>query len=205
MFGMALRDEKSVDRNDCAELSGNPVRTFGQSQHGKRAFDVIFAITGLILLSPLLLLASIAIAAESRGPIFIREDLRDHDNRTVRALRFRLVRGNADEPTLTRIGQVLHETGIPELPQLLNVVRGEMSIVGPRLNAGPHNAFSSEAAARLSGLKPGLITWVPPVGHYAVFGLSEQPIHDALHYIDNWSVFLDIKIILMSLFSAHSS
>jgi lipopolysaccharide/colanic/teichoic acid biosynthesis glycosyltransferase len=199
---MVLRDKKTVARNGYARLSGDSVPDFGLGWYTKPAFDIVAALIGLTLFAPLLLLSSIAIAIESRRPIIIREDLHSYDNRIVRAFKFRL-KANPENPALTRIGRVLHETGIAELPQLLNVMRGEMSIVGPRLYVRPQDLFEFQAMAKLKRVKPGLISWAPPVGRQ--FGNATQSAHDALHYIDNWSLSLDIRIILMSLlFSVKS-
>ena len=136
--------------------------------------------------------------------VILHEELYDYDNRIVRAFKLRLVKAYADEPTLSRIGRVLLDTGIPELPQLLNVLRGEMSIIGPRLYVGPQSVFAFPATARLSGLKPGLITWAPLDSHHEQCGTGKQSLYDALHYTDNWSLSLDIRIILMASFSTHS-
>jgi lipopolysaccharide/colanic/teichoic acid biosynthesis glycosyltransferase len=201
---MVLRDEKSVARNSYARLSGDSVRGFGVSRYTKRAFDIVAALIGLTLFAPLLLLSCIAAAIESRHPIIIREDLHGYDNRIVRAFKFRL-KANPSDPTRTRIGRMLHETGIAELPQLLNVLRGEMSIVGPRLSVRPQDIFEFQVMAKLSSVKPGLISWAPLAGDREQLGIAKQPIHDALHYIDNWSLSLDLRIILMSLFFSVKS
>lgn len=201
---MGLHDEKSMAEHGYASPSGDPVRGCGLTRRGKRAFDIIAATIGLILFSPLLLLSCIAIAIETRGPVALHEELYDYDNRIVRAFRLRLVKAYADEPTLSRIGRVLLDTGIPELPQLLNVLRGEMSIIGPRLYVGPQSVFAFSATARLSGLKPGLIALAPLGSHHEQSGTGKQSLYDALHYTDNWSLSLDIRIILTALFSAHT-
>jgi undecaprenyl-phosphate galactose phosphotransferase/putative colanic acid biosynthesis UDP-glucose lipid carrier transferase len=109
---------------------------FELDQWIKRLLDIIAATTGLILFSPMLLLTSLAIKLDSSGPIFIRGGLYGFSNRAVQVLRFRLVtvctEGDRCNPTLTRVGHILSQTGIDELPQLFNVLRGEISIVGRR-------------------------------------------------------------------------
>lgn len=180
---MVFRNETSTARNGNVWSLGNSGSRVGLA--AKRAFDVIVALLGLTLFSPLLLLSSIAIAIESRGPILTREPLYGRDNRIVRAFAFRL-KANAQ---LTRTGHALQETGIAELPRLLNVLQGEMSIVGPPLSAA---VSELEPIAKLKCIKPGL------------FGNATQSAHDALRYIDNWSPFLDIRIILISLASSLS-
>jgi lipopolysaccharide/colanic/teichoic acid biosynthesis glycosyltransferase len=87
---------------------------------------------GVVLFAPILLLVSLAISLDSGGPIFIRNALPGFNNQAIRVLRFRVAfaAGNRINPRMTRVGQILSLTGIDELPQLINVVRGEMSIVG---------------------------------------------------------------------------
>jgi polysaccharide biosynthesis protein PslA len=100
----------------------------------KRVLDIAMATAGLILFAPILLLASIAISFDSGSPIFIREVLLGCNNQATRVLKFRVacVAGNRINPHMTRVGQILSLTGIDELPQLINVLFGEMSIVGRR-------------------------------------------------------------------------
>jgi lipopolysaccharide/colanic/teichoic acid biosynthesis glycosyltransferase len=102
----------------------------------KRFFDIVAATTSLMLFSPIFLITSIAIKLDSPGPIFIHEALYGFNNRAIKVLKFRLVtvraEGDRFNPTLTRVGQILSQTGIDELPQLFNVLRGEISIVGRR-------------------------------------------------------------------------
>jgi lipopolysaccharide/colanic/teichoic acid biosynthesis glycosyltransferase len=108
---------------------------FELDQWIKRVFDIIAATTSLMLFSPILLITAIAIKLDSQGPIFIRETLYGLNNRTLQALKFRSVtvcEGGRFNPSLTRVGQILSETGIDELPQLFDVLRGEISIVGRR-------------------------------------------------------------------------
>jgi len=102
----------------------------------KRVFDIVAAAMGLILFAPILLIAAIALKRDSRGPIFIRKTLYGDDNRAVQAVRFRVVsaceEGYRIKPGVAQVGQILSQAGIDELPQLFNVLRGEMSIVGRR-------------------------------------------------------------------------
>jgi lipopolysaccharide/colanic/teichoic acid biosynthesis glycosyltransferase len=110
--------------------------SFELDQWIKRLLDIVAATTGLILFSPILLLTSLAIKLDSPGPIFIRGGLCGFSNRPIQVLRFRLVtvcaEGDRFNPTLTTVGHILSQTGIDELPQLFNVLRGEISIVGRR-------------------------------------------------------------------------
>jgi lipopolysaccharide/colanic/teichoic acid biosynthesis glycosyltransferase len=110
------------------------------------------ATMGLILFSPLLLITSIAIKLDAPGPILVRETLYGYKNRPIQILGFRLVAAYAENDRtssrLTRVGRILSQTGIDELPRLFNVLRGDMSIVGPPPN--PHRD------ALLNRVKPGM-------------------------------------------------
>jgi lipopolysaccharide/colanic/teichoic acid biosynthesis glycosyltransferase len=110
------------------------VPVIGLDQWTKRVVDIILATMGLILFAPILLLAFFAISLDSGGPIFTREALSGRDNQGIRVLKFRVAfaAGNRIKPRMTRVGQILSQTGIDELPHLINVLRGEMSIVGRR-------------------------------------------------------------------------
>jgi lipopolysaccharide/colanic/teichoic acid biosynthesis glycosyltransferase len=126
---MSLESNKSVARVAQATIQGD-VPVIGLNQWTKRVVDIILATIGLILFAPILLLASLAISLDSGSPIFIREALPRCNNKAIRVLRFRVA--FAEGPRMTRVGQILSLTGINELPQLTDVLRGEMSIVGLR-------------------------------------------------------------------------
>jgi lipopolysaccharide/colanic/teichoic acid biosynthesis glycosyltransferase len=131
---MASRGSKSTGRESDAAALSDVVAAFGPDQRIKRAIDVVTAAVGLILFSPILLITSIAIKFDSRGPIFIRETHFGCENRAIQVFKFRSVvdrgKGNWNKPPrLTRVGQIISQTGIDELPQFLNVLRGDVSIV----------------------------------------------------------------------------
>jgi putative colanic acid biosysnthesis UDP-glucose lipid carrier transferase len=124
----------------------------------KRMFDIIAAITSLVLLAPILMIIAIAIRLESRGPIFVRQTLYGHNNRPIEIRKFRTVRaeGTQIKPRLTWIGQILRRTGIDELPQLFNVLSGDMSVIGPPPCDHP--------SALLNKYKPGVTDWAQIIG-----------------------------------------
>src|SRR5262249_48754871 len=122
----------------------------------KRAFDFTFATMGLIVLSPLFLIVSIAIKLDSPGPIFFRNTRHGFNNDKIRVLKFRSMttiedgahkfsQATENDPRVTAIGRILRRTNIDELPQLINVLNGEMSLVGPRPHATAHNALFNTA------------------------------------------------------------
>ena len=134
----------------------------------KRIFDLTFATISLIVLSPLFLVVSIAIKLDSSGPIFYRQARHGFNNDEIRVLKFRSMssmqegvefkQATENDPRVTRIGKVLRRTNIDELPQLVNVLLGEMSIVGPRPHATAHNALFDKIItpfSRRHNVKPG--------------------------------------------------
>ena len=131
---LPLESSKSVVRVAQVTIQDEVVSVIGLDQWTKRVIDIILATMGLILFAPILLLASLAINLESGSPIFIRETLPGCNHKAIRVLKFRVAfaAGNRINPRTTRVGQILTLTGIDELPQLINVLRGEMSIVGRR-------------------------------------------------------------------------
>ena len=120
------------------------------SERIHRMFDLVAAATGVILLAPIFLITAVAIKLNSDGPIFIREPKFGYGNRKIQLFKFRLMSARRGA-TLTRVGQFLSETGIDELPQLFNVLRGELCIIGPPPTARP--------SPLLSKVKPGMIQW----------------------------------------------
>ena len=183
----------------------------------KRTFDFTFATIGLIALSPLFLIVSIAIRLDSPGPIFFRNTRHGFNNDKIRVLKFRsmisiedgdqFTQATKNDPRITRIGRIIRRTNIDELPQLINVLRGEMSLVGPRPHATAHNALFNDVIAPFSrrhNVKPGITGWAQVNGCRGVTDTLEKMqrrIEYDLYYIDNWSFLFDVKIIMMTLFS----
>ncbi len=128
---MGLHSDQSTERDDPAVVRGDTGPMLGLEPYIHRTFDSVLAAMGVKLFSPILLITSIAIKLESRGPIFVRQSEFGYNNRVVKVLTFRLGRdGNSNNTVhLTWVGLVLSQTGIDELPKLFNVLCGEMSIV----------------------------------------------------------------------------
>ena len=128
---MELNSDQSTGRDGYALAGGDAGPMFGLEPNIRRIFDFVLAAMGVMLFSPILLITSIAIKLESRGAILVRESEFGYNNRVIKVLKFRLWRdGNSNNPVhLTRVGIVLSQTGIDELPKLFNVLRGEMSIL----------------------------------------------------------------------------
>jgi Undecaprenyl-phosphate glucose phosphotransferase len=186
----------------------------------KRAFDFTMALIGLIMLSPLFLIVSTAIKLDTPGPVFFRNTRHGFNNEKIRVLKFRsmttiedgdqFTQATRDDPRVTSIGRIIRRTNIDELPQLINVLRGEMSLVGPRPHATAHNALFDNVIAPFSrrhNVKPGITGWAQVNGCRGVTDALEKMqrrIEYDLYYIDNWSFLFDLKIIMMTLFSKRA-
>jgi lipopolysaccharide/colanic/teichoic acid biosynthesis glycosyltransferase len=195
---------------DPAIFTKNPATLFEQA--AKRAFDIIAATIGLMIFSPMFLLVPIAIKIDSRGPVFRLQMRHGYHNEKIAALKFRstmVTQAGKNTPFVTRFGGVLRRTGIDALPQLINILRGEMSIVGPApFVAAPNKIFAEEISSiQRHRVKPGIIGWAQVNGCWGESNTREvtrRRIEYDSYYIDNWSFLFDIKIILMNLFSKDS-
>lgn len=195
-------------------LSRRPLSVFERAF--KRMLDLLIAGASLIILSPLLLMIGIIIKLESRGSVLFRQERHGYNNKVIQIYKFRSMVETDDKtfiPTaerdarITRFGRILRRTNLDEVPQLLNVLRGEMSIVGPRPHAISHNQLFEEQIwpfARRHNVKPGITGWAQVNGlrgpANTVERMRERVMHD-LYYIDNWSPLLDLKIIILTVFS----
>lgn len=198
-----------VERNR-SPLSSVP---FLSKQAAKRLFDFFVAIAGLIAFSPMFLVVSIAIKIESRGPLFSRQAWRGFNNKLIRPLKFRTTNESAINGRvtsglrLTRIGGLLRSSGIEGLPQLVNVLRGEMSLIGPQLYSSYVSQVLQEQLSQRSRdkMKPGIIGWAQINGPCRASARSsketQKQIEHDLYYVENWSFLLDLKIILMTVLS----
>jgi exopolysaccharide biosynthesis polyprenyl glycosylphosphotransferase len=186
----------------------------------KRAFDVVFASAALIALAPLFALVVVFIRCDTRGPALFRQTRYGFNQEPFRIFKFRtmktmedgagVVQATRDDARVTRVGAHLRRLSIDELPQLLNVLSGQMSIVGPRPHAVAHDQFYDERLARYArrhNVKPGITGWAQVRGHRGEISddsrMQARLDHD-LYYIDNWSLWLDIKIVLLTIFSSHA-
>lgn len=183
----------------------------------KECIDRIGALTLLVLLSPIMLAAALAIRFTSEGPIFFRQRRSGHFGHPFVMYKFRSMVTNAEQrkdelkilnemsgpvfkvsrdPRITPVGKWLRRTSIDELPQLINVLKGEMSLVGPRpLPVDETLAISENAQRRRLSVKPGITCLWQVSGRNEVHSFSEWVRLD-LEYIDNWSLGLDFKILL---------
>ena len=190
----------------------------------KWVFDKVVALVALILLSPIMIATAIAIRLESKGPILFIQKRHGFNNELINIYKFRSMyvdQGDSnasklvtrDDPRVTRVGRFIRKTSIDELPQLFNVLKGELSIVGPRphaLQAKADNMVYSEAVGGYFArhrVKPG-ITGLAQIngwrGETDTLEKLEQRVNHDLHYIENWTPFLDMYILFMTPFSLLS-
>jgi Undecaprenyl-phosphate glucose phosphotransferase len=196
------------------QVSRPPLSPFERAV--KRASDIVVAVTGLVLLAPLFAIVSIAIKLESPGPVFFRQKRHGYNYTTIDVIKFRtmfvtrdthFVPTKREDVRVTQVGRILRRTNIDELPQLFNVLAGDMSIVGPRPHATAHNQMFEGAILplhRRHNIKPGITGWAQVSGHRGAADTiekMERRIEHDLYYIDNWSFLLDLQIILLTLFS----
>ena len=173
----------------------------------KRVFDVAFAGAALILLAPLLSMVSLAIKLTSRGPIVSHHRRRGFNGQKFKVYKFRTTTVAASGE-VTTLGAFLRATGIDELPQLINVLRGEMSVVGPRPHAvARDDEFSRKIAnyARRHHVKPGITGWAQVNSARGDAGQVEQVerrVDLDLWYVSNWSVWLDLAILVRTCLKA---
>jgi exopolysaccharide biosynthesis polyprenyl glycosylphosphotransferase len=175
----------------------------------KRVLDMVFSGMGLILLSPVLLGVAIAVKLDSPGPVFYFSERLGKKGRVFRCIKFRTVACDAEQqragvpreiagdPRITRLGSFLRKHSLDELPQLFNVLRGDMSVVGPHPLRASDVGDSKLTSQRVLAVPPGL------TGLWQVQGRQDPPpgsyISLDLLYIENWSIWLDIQIILRTM------
>lgn len=182
-----------------------------EERFAKRTLDIVVAGGLLVVLSPLMLASALLVKLSSKGPALFKQTRTGFSGVPFRIFKFRTLTTMEDGPVvrqvsrdddrLTRVGAMLRRTSIDELPQLINILRGEMSLVGPRPHATAHTDHYSQLIANYAyrhHVKPGLTGWAQVNGYRGETTLSQMKArveHD-LWYIDNWSLWLDIKILL---------
>jgi exopolysaccharide biosynthesis polyprenyl glycosylphosphotransferase len=176
----------------------------------KRALDLLVSTVILLFGAPILMLIALLIRLESRGPVFFLQERVGMDMRPFWMLKFRTMRVDAEQfstwttqndPRVTRVGRILRRTSLDELPQLINVLIGEMSVVGPRPEQPRWvEQFGQQIPRylRRHREKAGLTGWAQINGLRGDTSIEERTRYD-LYYIENWSLLLDIKIIVRTI------
>ena len=208
---MALRSRvEDLEGLPTINLSETPLD--GWSRFVKRGFDFVFALVALVVWMPVLAVISLLIWLEDRGPIFYRQVRMGLDGVPFQIVKFRSMRLDAenetgavwaerDDPRRTRIGRLLRTWSLDELPQLWNVLRGDMSLVGPRPERPQFvEQFRSEFPHYMlrHKVRAGMTGWAQVHGWRGNTSVRMRIEHD-LYYIENWSLLLDLKILFMTL------
>jgi len=209
------------------EIAGVPLYYLSESplvegaRLSKMLMDKVLALIALILLAPVMIGAAIAVRASSPGPIFFRQERHGLDGKVIGILKFRsmkiheeregsVTQASKGDDRITSVGVFLRKTSIDELPQLFNVLKGDMSLVGPRPHARAHNHYYSdkiEAYMSRHRILPG-ITGLAQVNGYRgetdTLEKMEKRVEYDLTYINSWSIWLDIRIMIKTVFTLLS-
>lgn len=214
---------KEIEGFPFIKVKGMPMTTWGRIS--KRAFDLVLTLPLLIACSPFFLLAALFIRLDSKGPVLFRQERIGVDGRPFRMLKFRSMNHMAesetgpvwareDDPRSTAVGKFLRATSLDELPQLINVLKGEMSLVGPR----PERPYFVEQFSRKDDparspipkyldrhrMKTGMTGWAQINGLRGNTSLEDRVRYD-IYYIENWSLGFDFKILLKTIGALFSS
>ncbi len=177
----------------------------------KRLFDIALSLLGLLIFLPLFIITSIIIKINSKGPVFFLQKRTGYNQKEFNIIKFRTMKTSKDanlkqatknDPRKTKIGDLLRKTNIDELPQIINILKGDMSVVGPR----PHMlVHTSEFRKKYDNylvrhwVKPGLTGWAQVNGWRGNSDIGIRVIYD-IEYIEKWSLFFDIKILFLTVF-----
>jgi Undecaprenyl-phosphate glucose phosphotransferase len=202
-----------------SNLDGLPVVGLRESPHFglnvviKRVMDIVLSLIGLIVLTPLLATIALLVKLSSRGPIFYRQERCGLNGQSFQMLKFRSMRQGAetqtgavwarkDDPRRTRLGTFLRMTSLDELPQLINVLKGDMSLVGPRPERPVFiNQFRKTIPNYMVRhcVKSGITGWAQVNGWRGNTSLRKRVQFD-LYYITHWTPWLDLRILVLTVF-----
>ncbi|WP_404559512.1 undecaprenyl-phosphate glucose phosphotransferase [Bradyrhizobium ottawaense] len=186
----------------------------------KRSLDLMGASLALLVFAPVMLVTALLIKLTSKGPVFFRQTRNGFGGRAFRIFKFRtmrvledgptIVQAQKDDPRVTRIGKWLRKTSIDELPQLFNVLQGDMSLVGPRPHAAAHNTEYEQIIGNYAfrhHVKPGITGWAQVNGYRGetrTLDMMQKRVELDIWYINNWSVRLDLIIIVRTALTAFT-
>lgn len=201
-----------VGRLQMMNLAISPVESFAYTVL-KRTFDLVFAILGVVILSPLFLVTAVLVKLSSPGPVLFLQERVGRHGKHFTLLKFRTMQCSStaesdtiwttrNDPRCTTIGTILRKFSLDELPQLFNVIRGEMSLVGPRPER-PYFVAKFRSDIQKYNMrhrcKVGITGWAQINGLRGDTSISDRVQHD-LYYIHNWSLALDLQIIARTMF-----
>ncbi len=211
LFEISLINAKVVQLEDTPAFMVDTLGLTSEQSFVKRIFDIIASFVGLVLLTPLMLITTALIKITSSGPAFYKQERITKGNRRFYVIKFRTMKQDAEDitgpvlsqmndPRVTRVGRILRKTRIDELPQLINVLKGDMSLVGPR----PERPFFVEQFIHdlpeyehRFAVKAGITGYAQISGNYGTS--PEDKLRYDLMYIRNYSLLLDIKLIFRTI------
>ncbi|MBI1258308.1 MAG: undecaprenyl-phosphate glucose phosphotransferase [Chloroflexi bacterium] len=208
MFSYMARDLSVDDLDGTPLLTVRDIAMRGWKLSLKRLMDMIGALIGLVFLSPLMLLTALLIRLESKGPVFLTQERMGLDERPFDMIKFRSMRQDAEatgpgwtvenDPRVTKLGRFMRRTNWDEIPQFINVLMGEMSLVGPRPERPMYVQEFRDSIPRYMERhreKSGMTGWAQVNGLRGDTSIQERTVFD-LWYVENWSLWLDAKIMI---------
>jgi putative colanic acid biosynthesis UDP-glucose lipid carrier transferase len=208
-----------IERMPAIYLNESPISSHPAALLGKELMERTLAALAIVALSPLLIGASIAVKLSSPGPVLFKQNRHGCNGEVIKVWKFRSMRVHDDaevrqatrtDDRITKVGAFLRRSSIDELPQLFNVLFGEMALVGPRPHAVTHNLYYTgkvEAYMARHRLKPGITGLAQITGHRGeteTLEKMQQRVAQDLNYINQWSLWLDIKILVKTPFTLFS-
>ena len=212
---MEILEDKNIQTQEIAVKEKNIVNDKKTVYKAiKRVFDIVFSLIGMVLLSPVFFIIAVIIKLDSKGPVFFVHSRIGEKGKPIGIYKFRTMVNNAedliksftpeqkeefersykleDDPRITKVGDFLRKTSLDELPQILNILKGELSIIGPRPIVENELEKYGDNKDKFLSVKPGL------TGYWQVNGRSninyEERMNLELYYVDNQSLLLDVKI-----------
>jgi Undecaprenyl-phosphate glucose phosphotransferase len=213
-FDMPIQAVSQVGKANLLRVRSKPVAMRDWAGLVKLFIDFVVSGITVVILAPLMLAIAAAIKLDSKGPVFFRQRRHGYNHRVISVYKFRtmtvledgeaIAQARKNDTRVTRVGNFLRKTSLDELPQLFNVLRGEMSLVGPRPHALAHNKEYERSLQRYANrhcVKPGITGWAQINGFRGPTADPEQMhkrVQLDLYYIENWSLWLDVKILALT-------
>lgn len=172
----------------------------------KRLFDIIVALGGIIILSPVLLVCMILIKCKLGSPIFFKQRRIGKNNKEFEMIKFRTMKDSVDkdgnllpdEERMTKLGMTLRSLSLDELPELINILKGEMSLIGPRPLLVKYLPLYDDKQIKRHDVTPGLTGWAQVNGRNSLSWCEKFELD--VWYVENWSLYLDVKIFFLTFY-----
>lgn len=197
-----MKEEKIEEKRNC--LGKTMIKML--NKFIKRSIDIFASLVGLIVLSPVFIIVAILIRIKLGSPIFFTQDRIGKNNKKFKMIKFRTMKdaydksGNQlpDSKRMTKLGSLLRSTSLDEIPELFNILKGDMSLVGPRPLLVEYLPLYNKEQIRRHDVIPGLTGWAQVNGRNSLSWGEKFKLD--IWYVDNWNVWIDIKIIFMTFY-----